>query len=126
MNTLRWSAVLIVLAISTGPHSQAHSNSQVAVPAFTPYLSIPSDFSPSWSPDGARLVYASKSGGAINLYVVSSAGGTPVALTHDQYINTQPDWSRDGRWIVFSSNRGGSSQIWSMSVDGTGLRQLTN
>jgi len=89
-------------------------------------MGIAADFSPSWSPDGGRLVYASRAGAATNLYVVSSSGGTPVSLTHDQYINTQPDWSRDGRRIVFSSNRGGSSQIWSMSADGADLRQLTN
>jgi len=88
-------------------------------------MTIPNDFSPSWSPDD-RIVYASRVGYGINLYVISSRGGTPVSLTHDQYINTQPNWSRDGRRIVFSSNRGGSSQIWSMSADGTDLRQLTN
>src|SRR5215510_9123262 len=126
MNTLRCCALLTVLTIITGTHSQARSDDQLDVPAYTPYMSIPSDFSPSWSPDGARFVYASKSGAAINLYVVSSAGGTSVARTHDQYINTQPDWSRDGHRIVFSSNRGGSSQIWSMSADGADLRQLTN
>jgi len=89
-------------------------------------MTIPVDFSPSWSPDGGRIVYASRAGEAINLYVVSSAGGTPISLTHDRYVNTHPDWSRDGRRIVFSSNRGGSSQIWSMSTDGTDLYQLTN
>src|SRR5262245_56361985 len=126
MNTLRCCAVLTILTFIIGTHSQGRSDNQAEAPAFTPYLNIPNDFSPSWSPDGRRLVYASRGGGAINLYLVSSAGGTPVPLTHDQYINTHPDWSRDNRRIVFSSNRSGSSQIWSMSVDGADLRQLTN
>lgn len=124
MITLRYCGVLTILAF-VGAYSPARSDDQVQVPSFAPYLNISSDFSPSWSPDGKRIVYSSKASGAINLYVVSAAGGTPVPLTHDEYINTQPDWSRDGRRIVFSSNRSGSSQIWSMSADGTDLRQLT-
>src|SRR5215475_15541486 len=125
MNTLRFCTVSILLTIlSTSSFVQALSQSES--PSFTPYMTIPVDFSPSWSPDGGRIVYASRAGEAINLYVVSSAGGTPISLTHDRYVNTQPDWSRDGRRIVFSSNRGGSSQIWSMGADGTNLRQLTN
>src|SRR5215510_6629368 len=126
MNTLRCCAVLTILTIVTGTNSQARHGDQREAPAFTPYLNIPTDFSPSWSPDGGRLVYASRTGEAINLYVVSAAGGAPVSLTHDHFINTQPDWSRDGHRILFSSNRGGSSQIWSMSANGTDLRQLTN
>src|SRR5262245_5398888 len=126
MNTLRCCAVLTILSIVTGTHSLALRGDQLEAPAFTPYLNIASDFGPSWSPDGGRLVYASRTGEAINLYVVSSAGDPPVSLTHDQYINTQPDWSRDGRRIVFSSNRGGSSQIWSMNANGGDLQQLTN
>src|SRR5262245_48980073 len=123
MNTLRFCAVLIVLTICSGTYSQLRPD---ATPSFLRYQSIADDFSPSWSPDSAQIVYASKAGEAINLYVVSASGGTPISLTNDQYINTHPDWSRDGRRIVFSSNRGGSSQIWSISEDGTDLRQLTN
>jgi dipeptidyl aminopeptidase/acylaminoacyl peptidase len=120
----RFCASLIILTL-LGTQSQVRPDARIEVPAFTSYMSIPIDFSPSWSPDGGRIVYASRAGEATNLYVVSSAGGTPVSLTHDQYINTQPDWSRDGRRIVFSSNRGGSSQIWSMTADGADFRQLT-
>lgn len=124
--TLRFCTVLIILTVFSGTRSEVPPHSQAEVPAFTPYMNIPIDFSPSWSPNGARIVYASRAGGAINLYVVSTSGGAPLPLTHNQYTNTQPDWARDGRRIVFSSDRAGSSQIWSMSADGGDLRQLTN
>jgi dipeptidyl aminopeptidase/acylaminoacyl peptidase len=126
MKTLWFCAVPVILSIFCGTHSAAWTDTQLKTPAFTPYLSIPNDFSPSWSPDGSRIVYASRTGDAVNLYVVSSSGGTPSSLTADSYVNTQPDWSRDGRRIVFSSNRGGSSQIWSMTPDRTDLQRLTN
>jgi hypothetical protein len=40
--------------------------------------------------------------------------------------NIDPAWSPDGSQIAFISNRSGAPEIWTIHVDGTHLRQLTN
>src|SRR5215831_3348890 len=37
----------------------------------------------SWSPDGTKLAYATTTGGASELFVVTSPGGTPVSIAKD-------------------------------------------
>lgn len=38
----------------------------------------------------------------------------------------QPALAPDGRRIAFTSNRDGNLEIYTMAVDGSGLRRLTN
>ena len=53
--------------------------------------------SPSWSPDGERLVFSgADKGGITDLYTVAPATGKLRRLTHDIYHDRDPDWSPDG------------------------------
>ena len=78
MKALWFCALPIILALYWGTQSQVRTDVRVETLPFTPYLKIPGDFSPSWSPDGRRIVYATRMGEAINLSVVSSGGGVPA------------------------------------------------
>jgi len=62
--------------------------------------------SPSWSPDGTRLVFASidKSGNN-DLYIIDMNTRDLLRLTNDFYDDRDPVWSPDGRSVVFSSDR---------------------
>ncbi len=53
------------------------------------------DITPSWAPDGSRLVFASNRDGAYRLYVVGRDGGhlTPLAPGDGAYEDTFPTWS---------------------------------
>ncbi|HEX6631010.1 MAG TPA: DPP IV N-terminal domain-containing protein, partial [Gemmatimonadaceae bacterium] len=61
--------------------------------------------SPSWSPDGRRLVFSGNDGGITDLYVVDADGANFRRLTDDRFGDNQPQWSPDGRTIAFASDR---------------------
>ena len=75
-------------------------------------------------PDGQWLVTYT-TGKKTDLYVVRTDGTGLRQLTDDAYKNTAPRWSPDGQTIAFYSNRSGSYQVWTISPDGSSLRQVT-
>lgn len=73
--------------------------------------------SPSWSPDGAWICYASDRGGNMDLWKRPLLGGEEVQLTATPQPETQPAWSPDGRKIAFSV-RGREGGIFLIPADG--------
>lgn len=78
------------------------------------------DSSPTWSPNGDWICFATKPSSRRRLAKVP-AGGGPV-----QYLNTagvsgptEPDWSPDGKWIAFTSQTRDDFDICVMPVDGS-------
>lgn len=63
--------------------------------------------SPSWSPDGKRVVFSSvdRSGNS-DLYILELSVRSITRLTNDMYEDRDPAWSPDGKTIVFSCDRG--------------------
>ncbi len=80
------------------------------------------DVSPSWSPDGTKIVFVSDRGGSPNLYLMSSGGGPATRLTFgDGGIgkdNQAPAWSPRGDRIAFQSRVDGRWRIFTMKPDG--------
>jgi Ca2+-binding RTX toxin-like protein len=51
------------------------------------------EFSPVWSPDGARVAYERYAGGHWDVWTKPAApGGTAVNLTRDRFVDAFPDW----------------------------------
>jgi TolB protein len=83
---------------------------------------------PSWSPDGQRIAFAWQRSRTSNfdIYIHDLATGMNTQITRDAGAKERPTWAPDGRHIAFESSRTGTRQIFSMILDGTKLRQLTN
>ena len=85
------------------------------------------DQSPSWSPDGGRIVFQSSRGGAMEIYVMNADGSGVDRLTYDKNLDWFPAWSPDGGRIAFFSGPDyGGMDIYVMNVDGSGVERLTD
>lgn len=60
------------------------------------------DFSPRWSPDGKRLLYASATDGKVQVYVRWIDTGQTARVTSVLKPPANLTWSPDGRWIAFT------------------------
>ena len=77
------------------------------------------------SPDGKRIAFSSRAGQE-DVFVVNTDGTDVRQLTNDPERDRVPSWSPDGKLIYFYSVRGTPNwETWSISPDGTGLRQIT-
>jgi len=83
------------------------------------------DSSPSLSPDGQQVVFASDRTGNLEIYVAASDGTNMTQLTTNGYNNAYPSWSPDGTQIAFSSDHDGDFDIYTTDLQGN-VNQLTN
>jgi Tol biopolymer transport system component len=93
---------------------------------YSAYFSFPVDGSPSWSPDGNRIVFYSERDGNSEIYVMQADGSNPTRLTRTAASEGYPNFSPDGKKIVFDTDRDGNFEIYAMNADGSNATRLTN
>ena len=81
--------------------------------------------SPSFSPDGSKLVFARSLGGNWEIYTCNRDGSGQRRLTHSPRIDTNPSWGPNGREIAFTSSRSGRPHIYLMDAEGANLRRIS-
>lgn len=68
------------------------------------------DAAPVWSPDGTRIAFSSDREGSDDIYIMSSAGGTPVRLTTRNTGAETPKAFLDEHNILYASSEAPSRQ----------------
>ena len=81
------------------------------------------DWHPSWSPDGGRIVFSSKRDGGVTaeIYVMDADGSNPQRLTNNGHDDYEPSWSPDGERIIFRS----VGEIYVMDANGDNQQKLS-
>jgi len=82
--------------------------------------------SPSFSPDGSKVVYVSDIHGSPQIFMTDIATGVTKRLTFFGSYNVSPNFSPKGDLIVFVSKVEGAFEICVMNIDGSNPRLLTN
>ena len=90
------------------------------------------DSTPSWSPEGRRIVFtrqaSNQAGSSIMLVNADGSGlvnltSSPVATTGSS--NIDPSWSPDGKRVVFASNRDGNYDLYWLQPGNAQVYRLT-
>ncbi|MEX0713918.1 MAG: RHS repeat-associated core domain-containing protein [Pirellulales bacterium] len=81
--------------------------------------------SPSMTPDGASIVYATPRTGHGDIYHCTVETLQEIRLTEAPEFEANPLYSPDGRTIAFERETDGFRHIWLMNEDGTNQRQFT-
>lgn len=86
--------------------------------------------STTWSPDGTKIAYTTKSHNHWEISVMNADGGdiriiTPAdPLSFIQTNNVAPTWSPDSKQILFLSDRNGKWEFFVVNADGTAMIQV--
>lgn len=79
------------------------------------------DEAPSWSPDGATILFHSDRGGDFDIWAMNADGTNQRSLTHDARSDGFPVWNNAGTRFAFTRDR----ELWTAAADGSDPKQLT-
>ena len=88
------------------------------------------DRTPAWSPDGARIAFASTRDGTMDLYLMNTNGSGVVRLRTGAQTAWRPAWSRDSTHLAFNCTfepqPTTSVDVCTIAVNGSGFTRLTS
>lgn len=86
------------------------------------------DNTPSWSPDGQKIVFAhvSEPVDLWSIVVMNADGSDQQVIASESFPIISPAWSPDGKTIAYGNGRDGPPDIWLMSASGSNPRRLTS
>lgn len=91
-----------------------------SAPLRLPLASFYEEQSPSFSPDGQKVVFSSDRTSKMELWTSDSEGKTAALQLTRAGVAGSPRWSYDGQWIAFDSSIEGKSNVYVMSATGEG------
>jgi Tol biopolymer transport system component len=125
------AAFLVVAGLSVGAFYLLGGPSHALtgrVVSTSVWLEAPGDLTaPSFSPDGRRVVYASRpEGGTSHLYLRPLAGGDARQLTSADGSDQNPTWAPSGGLVAFERVTGPFCELRLIDVEGTTERKLAD
>jgi len=81
--------------------------------------------SPSFSPDGTRLVFAGLQNGVGDIFTVEIDTGKVTNLTSDAFADYAPSYSPDGKTVVYLARISGNEKIFKLDLATGKKTQLT-
>jgi TolB protein len=87
------------------------------------------EWTPTWSPDGTRIVYSSDAAGDdFDIWIMDADGTNPQLVTDNNVNDYMPRFSPDGSLITFASELTGEWEweVYVINTDGTNLRRVTH
>ena len=82
------------------------------------------DYSPSYSPNGKRIVYVESYKNDAEIYTINAGGRGKTRLTHNNADEAAPSYSPDGKKIAAWSEKG--QYIYTINVGGGNKSQVTD
>ena len=82
--------------------------------------------SPSYAPDGKRIVYVSFEQKRPRIYVQHVETGAREQVTHFEGLNGAPAWSPDSSKLAFVLSKDGNPEIYVMDMASRQTRRVTN
>lgn len=81
--------------------------------------------SPSWSPDGEKMVYVSFQGNRSGIYLQDVYNGKVEKILSRPGINGAPTWSPDGKRLALVLSESGNPEIYVYDLSSKRLTQVT-
>jgi len=81
--------------------------------------------SPSWSPDGRRIVYVSFEHGRPTINIQEVATGDRGVITRYNGLNGAPAWAPDGKSLALTLSKDGNPEIYILELASRKLHRIT-
>jgi hypothetical protein len=88
-----------------------------------PFPGIDQELSPSYSPDGKKVVFSGVANGSFDIYAYDLASGSVTNATRDSAYDSAPTYSPDGKWIYYSSTTGTFAKIFRVDATNPSVKE---